>query len=450
MNVYTIQNPSKNRGSFSKSLELAAFFCEINKLYSLDEIVKTAVNHCGEISGSSRCFFAGINFHDWVIQAEYTNKKTRSFKDKPFLKIEGFSLNSPLGRKFLKNKFLKINDLEREKKSLPKKLYENYLKLNIRSFLYLPIKLKNKTCGVLGFHQVNEFKEWSDEELELLITTSKQISLTINNAQLISDLKVNNEKLLNLDKLKSQLMNTISHELRTPISNILGFSELLLNRDFPKNSLKEYVGEIYNSSQRLSRLVDNFLDLSRLEATGQLYLNAFEETEIDWLAEKAWNQLGGQNKDHKIEWIIGKKLPIIFVDSESIIRVFSNLFSNAIKYSPLTNNLTPEEKELRAKISCSIQANKNEILVTVEDHGVGIPDNLAVSIFDRFTRVENSNTKDINGTGLGLWICKEIVQAHSGHIWYKSTYGKGTKFSFVLPLHKGTNKVETNVQIWLN
>jgi signal transduction histidine kinase len=319
------------------------------------------------------------------------------------------------------------------------------------SLIVLPIKIKEKTCASLALRvQTNESK-WTEREKEALENFSNAISGIIEQIQLINDLKTSNEKLLNQDKTKSEVMSTVSHELRTPLSNVLGFSELLLMKDYPLEIRKQYVEEIHSSAIRLSGLIQDFLDLSRIEALGQLQLNSLEECEIDFLAENAWKHLSSQTKDHELEFLIKTnnldELPLVLVDPNAITRVFMNLFSNAIKYSPLDPSLETEEKERRKKIICHIESKKNEVMVIVQDHGIGIAQNQIESIFERFFRIDNSSTRKIGGTGLGLWITKEIIEAHGGKIWCESIEKLGSNFAFVIPL-KG--KLDNETQIWLN
>jgi signal transduction histidine kinase len=299
------------------------------------------------------------------------------------------------------------------------------------SKIYIPLNIKNRLCAAIGLI----FKDNTDaitlhaSQKEHLETFAQLISQMISLNQTINDLKTSNQTLLNQDRLKSQLISTISHELRTPMANIMGFSELLLNKDYEQKTRLQYTQEIYNASIRLSQLINNFLDLSRIENNGELMLNNFEEVELDWLAERAWSHLGAINQKHQIRWHIENKIPEVFVDSEAITRVFVNLFANAIKYSPCLGTETKP-------IDCFIgyKNNNNEILVSIKDSGIGITEEHLDSVFEKFYRIENQNTKHISGTGLGLWISKEILEAHGGRIWCESKAEEGSCFNFTLPL----------------
>lgn len=294
--------------------------------------------------------------------------------------------------------------------------------INQKFFNILPLKIQNQFLACLGYTQNNPIEDYKDQ----IIILAHHLSIAIEKNQIIYDLKTNNEKLLNNDKQKTELISTMSHELRTPMANIMGFSELLLNKDFDTATTKTYIKEIHESSLRLANLITNFLDLSRLEANSILQFNNREETELDWLAERAWEQLASLNKKHKLYIEKDSPLPIVFVDSDAILRVFINLFSNAIKFS--------FDQE---KIICHIKQENNMAVISIIDEGIGIDNDNLEKIFERFYRVNNDQTKYISGTGLGLWITKEIIKAHGGKIWAEpniSNNSRGASIIFTLPL----------------
>ncbi len=295
------------------------------------------------------------------------------------------------------------------------------------NFIFLPITIKDKLCGCLAFKQSNQAIN-----PELLLNFAKDLSITISEKRILIDLQQHNENLLKQNKQKIDLLCTISHELRTPMANILGYSELLSLRDFDKDQTKVYQQEIHNAAIKLAALIDNFLNLSRIESAGDLAFLNLEEIEIDWLAEQAWQGLKNESKNHELVFYLDDNLPMVEVDADAITRVFANLFSNAIKYSPTSN------KGEQKKIICEIRLEQKKILVSIIDEGLGIPADSIETIFERFYRIEEHAKKNIGGTGLGLWICKRIIEAHNGRIWCSSTKNKGSTFSFTLPL-KDTN-----------
>ncbi len=292
--------------------------------------------------------------------------------------------------------------------------------------IFLPVFLQNKLIGLI----ILESKNLDSRNL---LRFSNFFSNLISERQIFSDLKAINENLLNQDKYKTELISTVSHELRTPLTNIMGFSELLCKNFKGDEKLGFYLNEIYHASLRLANTTNNYLDLARIEAKGNIQISHLEKAEIDWLAEKSWESLNFTNQKYKLVFEKPKKLPEILCDPDAIMRVFTNLFSNAIKYS------NPVEKDVATKIICKIQDKKETIEVTVTDHGIGIPKGKIEHLFEKFYRVENDSTTFINGSGLGLWICKEIISAHNGEIHCSSQLEKGTNFTFSLPKRNKIN-----------
>lgn len=290
-------------------------------------------------------------------------------------------------------------------------------KTNHNSLLILPLKIHNQFIACLGIEKSSS--EANELAIEFIAGT---LAIAINQNQFLNDIRINNEKLLLLDKQKTELISTISHELRTPMANIMGFSELLLSRDFDAETSRSYIKEIHDASLRLSNLISNFLDLSRLEINGFLQFNNLEEAEIDWLAERAWQQLPNLNKNHRLILNKDPNLSHVLVDNDAITRVFINLFSNAIKYSPHSQ-----------EIICDITNDNDAVLVEISDKGIGIEEQEIDKIFERFYRINDTQSKFINGSGLGLWITREIISSHGGKIWVESKIGEGSKFMFTIP-----------------
>gem|GEM_PF-7066148 len=292
-------------------------------------------------------------------------------------------------------------------------------KSQIQNLEILPIKILNQNIAGLGFTRLNPLNE---TELEILKIFCGILGTAIKQNQIFIDLKTNNEKLLVDDQQKTELISTISHELRTPMANIMGFAELLLNKDFDAITSKSYIKEIHDSSMRLANLISNFLDLSRLEINGLLQFSNREETELDWLAERAWQQLATLNKKHNLIIKKDPNLESIYVDNDALLRVFINLFSNAIKYSFDAS-----------EIICTLDQQEDKIEVRIIDQGIGIETENLENIFEKFFRVNCAQTKYINGTGLGLWITREILKAHGGSIWAEKNKTQGSSIIFTLP-----------------
>jgi len=229
-----------------------------------------------------------------------------------------------------------------------------------------------------------------------------------------------------LNQVKSNLLSTVSHELRTPLSIIKGYATLLLDYDdkLAHEEKYEYMESIDRATNRLTELVDHILDMSRLES-GLLQLER-TPTMISKLIQEAAAEAEVRAPDHNIKLNLPKRLPQINIDPKRIRQVLDNIINNAVKYSP-------ENTE----ILISAEQKGNEMVVSISDQGIGIPVKDLDRIFDRMYRAEKGQTLTVEGAGLGLAICKGLVEQHGGHIWMESEEGKGSTCRFALPIWKG-------------
>lgn len=223
------------------------------------------------------------------------------------------------------------------------------------------------------------------------------------------------------ERLKDELLSTVSHELRTPLAALVGFSELLLTRDYGEAERREFLGIMLKEGQRLAGLVDDILDVQRLRS-GRLVLHR-SEVDLRDSVEAAWNRLGA-SPDHALVLVVPPTLPAVLADPDRLHQVLVNLLSNARKYSPgggtITVQVTPGDVQLE---------------VAVADRGLGVPAGALPHLFEDFYRVERAEQHEIAGSGLGLAICKKIVEAHDGTIRAESAGpGRGTTVRFTLPL----------------
>ena len=226
-----------------------------------------------------------------------------------------------------------------------------------------------------------------------------------------------------LDKLKSSLLSIVSHELHTPLATIKGYSTLLLDYDerMRHDEKREYLGLIDRATDRLIELVDHLLDMSQLEA-GLLHLQK-ESFSISGLMNDVVAEAKLRAPGHEIVLKLPKRLPRLGIDVRRIRQVLDNVIDNAIKYSEKSTRVVIEARQMGA-----------ELQVSVADQGTGIPAEDLGKVFDRMYRVEQRVSPDVKGVGLGLAICKGLVEAHGGRIWAESKVGRGSTFYFTLPL----------------
>jgi len=238
------------------------------------------------------------------------------------------------------------------------------------------------------------------------------------------------EVMKELDQLRKGLMANVSHELRTPLSSIKGFASTLLRTDvkWSEEEQRDFLETIDHETNRLIHLINDLLDMSRIEAGG-LKLDK-RDYRISEVLDSISDRLAILTEHHRLEVIVPPELPPVFVDQMRIGQVLTNLVENATKYSPEGSKITVEAKFAG-----------NQIIVSVADRGQGIPAELLDKVFDRFYQAESIVTGKKSGTGLGLSICWGIVEAHGGRIWVESKLGKGSKFSFSLPVGKGEKEI---------
>ena len=224
-----------------------------------------------------------------------------------------------------------------------------------------------------------------------------------------------------LDKTKSEFLSIVSHEFRTALTGVQGFSELIRDGGLEPDEVRAYGGYIFNDADRVNRLIGDMLDLDRMES-GRMTMRTAEVDINDILMEAiARATTSSVNVEFKSD--LDPRLPIVAGDRDRLIQVVSNLVNNAVKYSPEGGTVTMASR-VEGKFA----------LVSVTDTGVGIPPDEISHVFERFRRVRSGAAQSIPGTGLGLTIVKQIVEMHGGKIWVESAVGHGSSFHFTIPL----------------
>ncbi|MFC1941622.1 ATP-binding protein [Chloroflexota bacterium] len=232
-----------------------------------------------------------------------------------------------------------------------------------------------------------------------------------------------------LSKLKSNLLATVSHELRTPLATIKGYSTLIVDyfHKLSTEEKKDYLKCVDNATDRLTKLVDNLLDTSRMEA-GLLKLHK-KPNSITALINKVAAEARIRAINHHIIIKPVDKLPRINIDAKRIQQVLDNLIDNAKKFSPPGT-----------EICISSRRADQEIVISVADQGPGIPADELTKVFERMYRIEQRLTPGVDGIGLGLSICRRLVETHGGQIWAESEPMKGVTFHFSLPISNQNKK----------
>lgn len=289
------------------------------------------------------------------------------------------------------------------------------------SFLAVPIRGGEQVLGVLSLSEKLGDSGFQASDLEVAGLLCNQLAIALEKARLFDKIQDSYRRLQEMDRMKSEFINIAAHELRTPLSIIMGYSMML--RDELMAGQKEQAAAIVDSALQLTRLVDQMTNLRYLEA-GEVSLvprRLLLQEVMPEVVERCRHL--AQGKRQEILCIVPEELPAVSADREKVELILSNLLSNATKF-------TAEGDRIRVWAETLTE----EILIVVEDTGRGIPAGEWEKIFEPFYQVEDSLRREHGGMGLGLPIARELVLLHGGRIWVESEVGQGSKFSFTLPL----------------
>ena len=251
------------------------------------------------------------------------------------------------------------------------------------------------------------------------VTTVRETSDQL--AEALESQRSANANLEKLDHTKTEFLSIVSHEFRTALTGIQGFSELIRDGGLETDEVRAYGGYIFNDADRINRLIGDMLDLDRMES-GRMSMRS-GDVDINEVLTEAMARAGTGASQVEFKSDLDPRLPIVMGDRDRLIQVVSNLVNNAIKYSPDGGTVT-----------LSTRSEGGYALVSVTDTGLGIPPDEIGHVFERFRRVRSGAAQSIPGTGLGLTIVKQIVEMHGGKIWVESAVGHGSAFHFTVPL----------------
>lgn len=224
-----------------------------------------------------------------------------------------------------------------------------------------------------------------------------------------------------LQRLKDEMLSAVSHEMRTPLTAMLGFVEFMLDNEVSPEERRDYLQTVHKETERLNDLIGNFLDLQRLQA--QLESYQLVTVGVADMLQEAGHLFALASRAHQIRVECPTGLSDVQGDPKRLQQVLNNLLSNAIKYSPKGGEVV-----LRATQEGAV------VTISVEDRGMGIPPQALGRIFERFYRVDDSDRRIPGGIGLGLALVREVIKAHGGRVWVESTLGEGSTFFFTLPI----------------
>lgn len=310
------------------------------------------------------------------------------------------------------------------------------------SFVLSPILPKEGSKGFLFVGTQNLETPITEGDEELITVLANQLGQALENARLFEktwraqqelekrveerthELTFALEEVKRISQRKTDFVSSVSHELRTPLTSIKGYASILLTEKLGHlpEEVRARLEKINRHSDELAQFVNDLLDISRIES-GRVAMQQ-ESQEIKKIVEEVLDLLSVQLKEKQIEasYNFPKNAEVIYVDYQQIKRVFINLINNAIKFTPQNGKIAIESHKL-----------VKEVQIDIADTGCGIPEPAREKIFEEFYRVDNPINQQVKGTGLGLALVKNIIEAHKGKIWVKSELGVGSTLSFTLP-----------------
>ncbi len=393
----------------------------LSSTLDLDAVLQTIVTRASQLAGTDAC---SVFEYDEATEAFYL-RATHNLDEEvvalarrtPTRKGEGVQ-----GRMAVTRQPVQIPDIA-EEGVYRGPMRDILLRTGTRAVLAIPMLREDQLIGGLTVNRKTP-GEFAPEVIELLRTFATQSALAIQNARLFREIADKSRQLEAASQHKSEFLANMSHELRTPLNAIIGFSEVLTERMFGELNEKqdEYLKDIYASGQHLLSLINDILDLSKIEA-GRMELE-LTDFHLPEAISNALTLVRGRagRRDIALHQAVDQGLGQIRGDERKIKQVLLNLLSNALKFTPEGG---------RVDVRASVVDSKAEISVT--DTGVGIAPEDQEAVFEEFRQVGTADKK-VEGTGLGLALSRKFIELHGGRIWVKSQVGMGSTFTFTLPL----------------
>ena len=327
---------------------------------------------------------------------------------------------------------------------------EKNIKHNIQEYDFSVLQYDNMFAPIalndefFGFTEIYREKPFSTQDATCFQTLVQQVTIPLQSASFTQELKATNRKLQKLERLKSEFISIVSHELRTPLTAIKNAMDIILSGkagDMTEN-IEKFVSMGKRNAIRLSGIINDLLDISKIEA-GKMDFK-FELIRVEPVIDYVRNNLSevAGEKNLAIKYIPSGEDVEVYADSNRLEQVLTNLVSNAIKFTPDAGEIEITSKVVNARElqydNCFEEDIKklqgNYLQVCVEDHGIGIERKDLNHVFDKFAQIENSLSRKVGGSGLGLPIARQLMESHNGAIWCDSEINKGSRFYFVIPI----------------
>jgi signal transduction histidine kinase len=301
------------------------------------------------------------------------------------------------------------------------------LEKGLVSGVSVSIATQNRSFGILTINSSRQ-RTFTQDELHFLRAVAAIIAVAIERkqaenelVQALTSLRTANEQLEHTNQVQSNFVSIVSHEFRTTLTGIQGFSELIRDENFSFEEIKEFAADINTDARRLTCMISELLDLNRMKS-GQVSLN-LEQVDFKAVIMDVIERMRPTATQHRFRLQLDNAFPFLAADRNKLTQVVTNLLSNAVKYSPGGGEIL---------ISGKVEGHL--VHVCVQDQGIGMPAHTLERIFEFYSRIESDSTRYIEGTGLGLPIVRQIVQLHGGKVWAESMLGRGSIFHFTIPL----------------
>ena len=391
----------------------------VSSTLDLQKVLATIVAHAVELSGTE----SGAIYEFDETTEQFQLRATHRMSEELTRAIREGRINlgeTAVGRAGLEREAVQISDI-REEPTYP--LRQIIERDGFRALLAVPLLREDRLIGGLVVRRRAPGR-FPEETVDLLQNFATQSALAIQNARLFREIEEKGQELAIASKHKSEFLANMSHELRTPLNAILGYTELILDKiygDVPEQ-IQEVLERVEQNGRHLLSLINDVLDLSKIEA-GQLTLSLadYSMKEVVQTVVTAVESLAAE-KNLELKVTVSPEVDCGKGDEQRISQVLMNLVGNAIKFTE------------GGEVEVEATASNDTFVVSVSDTGPGLSEGDQQRIFEEFHQVDASSTRKKGGTGLGLSIAKRIVEMHGGRIWVESTLGRGSTFSFTLPV----------------
>ena len=401
-------------------LTLNTIALTVNRSLDLQEILDSTLEKILDVMHVE----IGI-IHTWdAVQGRSSLKAHRGLSDDQFQSAAAVEAGDPISTKTARlGKALVIEEFQtRDYADSP------LVQEGCRSIVCIPVNTKDETVATLTIASVTP-RRFIPSDLQLLSSIGNQMGTAIDNATLYARERTMVDRLKEIDRLKSEFLSNVSHELRLPLTSIIGFSELLLDR-IPGNLTQdqdEYIRNIQESGHHLLEIINNLLNLSKLRAGKmEIHLHPFDLASlIDGIKRTVAPLV--TKKGVSLEVRLDPETTELYTDEGKVKQILLNLLSNAIKF-------TPAGGEIRVRSRLTTLYDQTAVAIAVSDTGIGIRPEDKEKIFEEFRQLDSSFSRDYPGTGLGLTISKQFLELIRGRIDVESEYGRGSTFTIIFPM----------------